>query len=235
MHLQSILSTSLLTTALLFNLFSPAHAATAKRVDDTDVAQRGQCYVESWYANSNRTHELMFMPSCAISDQSEVSVGYERLSQRDSASDHSLILQSKSRLSDPSSTIQKALAWGGTVNLDRRANDKQLSNIFINLPFTAALTNSSELLVNLGLLHDRDQHRNFGIGGIGLQQQISADFSVFAETFRIDDSGKGWQAGLILPIPSDWQFDISLLNSRPDEKRRHSILFAISSPMTSWF
>jgi len=235
MHLQSILSTSPFTTALLFSLVSQAHAATAKRVDDTDVAQRGQCYVESWYATSNRTQELVLMPSCAISDQSEVSVGYERLSQRDSTSEHSLILQSKSRLSDPSSTIQMALALGGTVNLDRREDDKQLSNIFINLPFTTSLTNSTELLVNLGLLHDRDQHSNFGIGGIGLHQQIGADFRVFAETFRIDDSGKGWQAGLILPSPSDWQFDISLLNSRPDDRRRHSIMFAISSPMTSWF
>ncbi|EMR13578.1 hypothetical protein MPL1_04247 [Methylophaga lonarensis MPL] len=208
---------------------SQAFAAAGMRVDDAEAKSRGDCELESWLATTGKSHEIMLMPSCGVGAATELSVGYERLVPRRDSNSNSLIFQSKTQLSSEDQPLQFALSIGSVLDLTRRDNDPRISDVFINLPITFELQPHTELRLNAGLLRDRAEQNTLGTGGVALVQSLNPNIDVFAEAFRIDDSGRGWQAGFILPdIGNSMKLDLSILNSRPDDRRRFSLLLAVS-------
>lgn len=221
--------------ALLFMLFAPTllEAAAAKRVDDASITPKGECQLDAWLGSSGKSHELVALPVCGVTDRTDIILGYERVDPHNEPHESALAWQVKSRLTTPEKSFQAAMALGGSVNLNRQDDDRKLRDVFVNLPISYFAGEATELRLNVGMLRDLDDRDWQMTSGLGVVQEINDNVAAFAEAFWTDFRGdqyeRGWQAGVLFPdVTERLDLNLTVLNSRPDTQRRYSLLLGFT-------
>ncbi len=177
-----------------------ARAAASLLVDDASITPAGECQLESWVRLHHRNgQERVAVPACTWAG-TEWSLGLGHHSG-ESASDASLGIKRPLSLAD-ASPLQLAVALAFDHDL-HNAGSRGLS---LGLPVSIALAPDRTVHLEAGL---RRQHDARGwTFGTGLEQLLSARWSVLGELARDVHRDTHVQFGLRRQLPSGSSLDL---------------------------
>jgi hypothetical protein len=192
-----------------------AHAAGgAYAVDDVEVANPGECKVESWgQAADTRDVLLATVPACVFDLGRPVEVGAGLARFRDDGEWGSLLtLKGKTNIL-PAAVGRVGLGLSGGVAFDLLTDE--LVAAFATVPATYKFNEQFKINVNAGWLFDRPLDSHLFAWGAGVEWVPMEKWTVLAEVFGFVGSGVNndprFQAGLrYTPMEA---FDIDLIYS----------------------
>jgi hypothetical protein len=162
-----------------------AHAAGgAYAVDDVEIADVGNCKVESWTSfSSNRDFVGVTSPACVVDLGRPVEVGLQ-FSGLNSGNVWSgtATLKGKTNLIKPEvNTLGVALSGG--VTFDIATGDVTALNATV--PLTLKLSDTFKINVNGGWIYDRVVSENFGFVGAGFEWNFVKPLTLIGEVYAV--------------------------------------------------
>jgi hypothetical protein len=189
-----------------------AHAAGgAFAVDDVEVANPGECKVESFgQAADNRDVIMATVPACVFNLGRPVEVGSTLARFRaDGEWGSALTLKGKTNVL-PAAVGRVGLGLSGGVAFDLLSDE--LAAVFATVPVTHRLNEQFKLNVNAGWLFDRPLDKHLFSWGAGIEWVPVEKWTVIAEVFGFaggENNDPRFQAGLrYTPMEA---FDIDLI------------------------
>ncbi len=161
---------------------SPARAAGAYAVDDSEIGKPGECKVETWASFAdNRDIVGVISPACVVNFIRPVEVGAQLARFRaDGEWGTSLTLKGKINLV-PAETGRIGLGLGGGTTFDLVTRENTGS--FISVPATFPLSEEFKINVNGGWLYDRVAALHWVTWGAGFEWNFVKPLTLIGEVF----------------------------------------------------
>jgi hypothetical protein len=208
-------------TALCLLLAHPSYAARPFITDDARVVDAGACQLEAWRKFNRDGHESWAFPACNFTGNLEFTLGANQIDVADEdRKTHDYYLQGKTLFKPlQPNGYGIGLVAGVVFRRDTIEEEKTLHNLYSYIPVSFSFRD--DLLVvhtNLGVLHDRSEHRGFLTYGVGGELEMTKKIYGIGEVYGNHDVSLSYQVGVrYWVVPNRWQFDVTYGEQRNNE------------------
>ncbi|WP_350296542.1 hypothetical protein [Limnohabitans sp. Rim8] len=189
-----------------------AWAARPMVTDDANVVDPHACQNESWVRFGHSSIERWTVPGCNFFGDTEISVGANFLSEKNSVNQQLGLLQVKKRwkVVEPGqwglSTTVGRVQSGGTVFGISSSTDT-----YVNIPITWPTSQGPILHLNLGAFHHQAQRVTQTTWGLGAEVPVHPRFFAIMEAFGEAGTRSKVQIGLrYWVVPQAVQIDTTM-------------------------
>lgn len=207
-HLLNNMAFSLLTAlrtvsisgAIISMLFSAslAQAARPMMTDDARTVDAYACQVESWVRNNRGSREYWSLPACNFTGNLELTLG-GAITNSAGVSDHSdMLIQGKSIFKPLASNgYGYGLAVGYVAHPAHYKDHDMVGDPYAYIPASFSFRDDQIVMhTNTGIIHNRDNSRNYGTWGLGSEIRLNPQNVLIVETFGDSISSPWLQVGL---------------------------------------
>lgn len=177
----------------------PARAAAPLNTDDPGVLDAGQCELEPYLgalrAGSPSTRTLTVQAGCGVGAGTQLGLGV-LASRTDGDRSGDLFAAGKTTLL--AATDARAVSWTLGYGVYAHRDDRRTRGGGGSLLLIGGWSPrpGTDLLLNLGHVHDRLAHRRTTAWGLAAEQAVAASWTVVAEAYGDDRDTPWWNAGL---------------------------------------
>jgi hypothetical protein len=205
----------------LLSVGSTTYAARPFITDDARITDASACQIEAWRKFNRDGLETWAFPACNFTGNLEITLGGNQIDVADEdRKTRDYYLQGKTLFK----TLQpNSYGIGLVAGLVYRRNtiedERKLHNLYTYIPASFSFRDDAAVIhVNLGLLLDRSDRREFFTYGLGGEFEVTKKFYGIAEVYGNHQVQLSYQVGVrYWVIPGRWQFDVTYGEQKGNE------------------